>query len=304
MTPRAPSRPRGAARTARARPAALVAACVLCLGRAVAAIPAAPQETPPRAPEATASPAPRAGRGPGPGEKEIYGRIRGTVLGPAKQALSGLLVQLSARGDNGVLRVTGTDEKGQYLFQDLPAGTYDLEVVADGFSPQKKGAIAVRPPFQNIVDFHLRAAAGPPAPVSGRARPGAAAADAAGAKPAESEAPLSSVRGEFVDQQKRPVAEVSVILVSLLGRGEFQAFSGEDGRFSVPAVPAGRYRVLVESPGHVALDLKSVEVAPGSGLDLRLTLVDHPLDFKGGAKEALPREEPRPAPAASPAPDA
>lgn len=249
-----------------------------------------------------AAPAARlAAQDAGPQGKAIFGRIRGTVLGPAKKGIAGLLVQLSARGDSGQLRVTGTNEKGQYLFQELPAGTYDLEVAADGFAPQKKGSIVVRPPFQNIVDFDLLPATATGGPSAGR--PGVPAPAVAAASPG-APAPLVPVRGRFVDQQKRPVAEVSVTFVSQEGRGERQAFSGEDGRFSLPAVPAGRYRVLVASPGHVALDLKSVEVSPVSGLNLSLSLVDYPLNFKGGREDLLPREEPRPAPTATPPPGA
>ena len=239
---------------------------------------------------AAAPPAPPAAQEAGPQGRAIFGRIRGTVLGPAKKGIAGLLVQLSARGDSGQLRVTGTNEKGQYLFQELPAGTYDIEVAADGFAPQKKGSIVVRPPFQNIVDFELRPATGTAPAVPASSPPGPA--------------PLVPVRGQFVDQQKQPVAEVSVTFVSQEGRGEQQAFSGEDGRFSLPAVPAGRYRVLVASPGHVALDLKSVEVSPISGLNLSLSLVDYPLNFKGGHEDLLPREQPRPAPTKAPPPAA
>jgi hypothetical protein len=239
--------------------------------------------------------------------RAIYGRIRGTVLGPARKGLAGLLVQLSARGDSGLLRVTGTNDKGQYLFQELPAGTYDIDVAAEGFVAQKKGSIVVRPPFQNIVDFEMRPATGAAGagPATGRVGepPGAGGAAPAGSgSSSDAPPPRVPVRGQLVDQQKRPVAEVSITFVSLEGRGDHQAFSGEEGRFNLPAIPAGRYRVLVASPGHVALDLKSIEVSPTAGLNLSLSLVDYSLNFKGGREDALPREEPRPAPSATPSP--
>jgi hypothetical protein len=108
------------------------------------------------------------------------------------------------------------------------------------------------------------------------------------------------VRGTLLDQEKQPVAEVSVTFAALDGRGIHQAFSGADGSFSLPGVPPGRYRVVVSSPGYVGLDLKDIDVPAGSGLNLQLSLVDYPLSFKGRSDGELPREEPRPAPAPAP----
>ena len=33
---------------------------------------------------------------------------------------------------------TGTDEKGRYLFRDLPAGLYVVQIAADGYRPETK----------------------------------------------------------------------------------------------------------------------------------------------------------------------
>ncbi|HEU4401968.1 MAG TPA: carboxypeptidase-like regulatory domain-containing protein, partial [Candidatus Polarisedimenticolia bacterium] len=108
------------------------------------------------------------------------------------------------------------------------------------------------------------------------------------------------VRGILVDSANRPVAEVSVTFVALDRRGSWQAFSSDDGGFLIEAVPPGRYRVLIASPGHVALDLKSVVVSADGGLNLSLSLVDYPLNFKGGQDDRLPREEPRSRPSPRP----
>src|SRR5262249_25412456 len=105
------------------------------------------------------------------------------------------------------------------------------------------------------------------------------------------------VRGTFVDAQKRPLAEISIMLLPLEGKGSFQAFSSVDGTFSLAAVPPGGYRVLVKAPGYVSIDLKEVPVSPGTGLNLSLSLVDSPLSFKGRAEDRLPPEEPARLPA-------
>ena len=293
-----------------------------------------PRQSPaPRAPDTSSEAAPPRHSG---GARKILGRIRGTVFDPGKKPAAGLLVLLSAKDDRGLLRVTGTDENGQYLFQDLPAGLYDVQVTASGCGPQTKERVGVQPPFQNIVDFQLltegaagatktsslatllRAprgvgpAPGDKTPVGSGAAPGGAApagptlpgAPLPGAAPA---APAGGnvtapVRGTLVDARKKALVEGSVTFVSLEGSGIYQAFSGADGGFSLGALPVGRYRALIASPGHVALDLKVVEVSPPSGLDLSLTLVDYPLNSKAREQDLVPRERPRPLPAPSPAP--
>jgi hypothetical protein len=223
-------------------------------------------------------------------ERVVVGRIRGTVKGPDNRPAAGLLVQLVAGDQSGALRITGTDEKGRYLFRDLPAGLYNVQIAADGYRPETKGGIEVRPPFQNLVDFRLTPETAP--------APGAIPAAGATLQAAPLDGvPTVSVRGDLTDQEKRPVMEVSITFISHEGNGIYQAFSGLDGRFLVEGVPPGIYRAVISSPGHVTLDLRTVEVPADSGLDLSLTLVDYPLNFRNEEKDGrLPPEKPIPAP--------
>jgi len=236
------------------------------------------------------SPAPPAQDAPTP--RSVFGTIVGAVFDVKKKPVAGCMVQLSTRGEGGTLRVTGTDEKGRYVFKDLPAGVYDIEVAADGEESRKKGRIEVRPPFRNIVDFEVgtgsivddrQGAPGQLLESLMKAREDFAPSELMG---------MVSVRGTFLDAQKRPIPEVSVMLLSLQGKKSLQAFSGEDGTFLIPEVIPGRYRVLVASPGYVPLDLKSVTVLPLAGLNLGLSLVDYPLNFKSKPEDRLPQEEP------------
>jgi hypothetical protein len=261
--------------------------------RAPSATPAepAPSPTPVQTPDA-------------PPRRSVFGTIVGAVLDIKKKPMAGCMVQLSSRGEGATLRVTGTDEKGHYVFKDLPAGVYDIEVAASGDVSRQKGKIEVRPPFRNIIDFEF----GPRAEDRwGAAQIGEAPKKATGAVavPTQAEsAPgepvkMVPVRGTFLDTQKRPIPEVSVMLLSLAGTKALQAFSGEDGTFLIPEVQPGRYRVLVSAPGYVSLDLKTVVVSATSGLNLGLSLVDYPLNFKSKPEDRLPQEEPLQAPPAS-----
>jgi hypothetical protein len=283
-------------------PAILLAAVLVPCG--AAALADEPKPAPSPTPQAGAAAAPAPSATPAPEVRtlrSVFGTIMGTVLDSKKKPLSGWMVQLSSRGDDSQLRVTGTDDKGQYVFKDLPAGTYAVEIQTENEASRTKDMIEVRPPFRNIVDFHV----GPqpqakPNPLAAALQAGVKTADvarppdgtvAAGESPGQ-----VPVRGTFLDAQKRPVPEVSVTLVALAGKGTFQTFSGDDGVFAIAAVPPGRYRVLVFSPGYVPIDLKSIEVSPPNGLNLSLALVDYPLNTKDRAEDRLPREQPLPAP--------
>src|SRR2546428_1413456 len=116
-----------------------------------------PQPTPAPAPlspadaPATAPPA----AGPAATLREVVGTILGRVYDAKKKPIVGWMVELSSRGQDTLLRVTGTNEKGEYVFKDLPAGIYDLEVGSGTEGSRRKGKIEVRPPFRNIVDFQI-----------------------------------------------------------------------------------------------------------------------------------------------------
>ena len=260
----------------------------------LAVAPAAAQDAPAPAPAPDPPPA-----------RRVVGTITGTVQDPQKKPLVGCMVQLKSKGQDGVLRVTGTDEKGAYVFKDLPAGTYDIEVGTMEDLTRRKERIEVRPPFRNIVDFDMGSGdkgLKSPAVLLGETlkKPEAGGATPQSATPDGPAAATVPVRGTFFDAQRQPIPEVSVMLLPQAGKGSLQAFSGLDGTFSLPAVPPGRYRVLVASPGYVSIDLKIVDVSPTSGLNLSLSLVDYPLNFKGRTEDRPPAEEPLPVPPQKP----
>jgi len=220
------------------------------------------------------------------------------------------MVQLIARDQTGMLRVTGTDDKGQYAFSDLPAGTFDVEVSAGFGGRSRKERVTVKPPFRNIVDFRIAAAGDatlitgvgdlfakrPAEGTAGGTAPNGPATDAAPGGPTAEvspPAPPVPVRGTLVDARRQPATEAVVTLIARVGTGIFQTMSGADGTFLIELIPPGRYRLRVTSPGHVVLDVASVEVVPGSGMALSLSLVDYPLAAGDRRAEVPPREVPR-----------
>jgi hypothetical protein len=210
----------------------------------------------------------------------LKGRIRGTARDLNGKPVAGLLVRLIASG-KGLSNVTNTDDKGIYAFEDLEAGDYDVEMSGSGYQRQIKKEIRVQPPFRNIVDFTL-----PPGPMG-------AASPVVYLSPA-GEAPLQEVTGLFTDKERRPIADVALSLVNPATGAWFRAQSDREGRARILGVPAGVYRALISSPGYVTVDLKDAEVKPGSGLVLKLSLVEYPLNFKGRPEDLTPDEKPVP----------
>jgi hypothetical protein len=217
---------------------------------------------------------------------EPMGRILGTVTDTAHKPVTGAQVRLTSHVEAGLLRITSTDERGQYHFKDLPPGTYEVLIEAEGAPPILKKDVDVKAPFQNIVDVTV---GGQPAANKLPIPPAVAAApaDATAAAPA----PVT-VRGKLSDAAKQPVVDVSVLLVAPDGARLYQASSNDEGAFTIEGVIPGPYRAIIRSPGHVPVDLKSVEVLPESGLDVTLALVDFPLNFKKG-ELSPPPEVPR-----------
>jgi len=266
----------------KARPTPLLVLAVLFAGRALADTPPPVASTPPEpaqaAPGQPAAAPTRTGR--------ILGRV--TDLG---KPLQGAQVRLMSRTESGLLRVTSSDQRGEYRFKELPSGTYDVEVEADGFRLGAKPGVEVKAPFQNIVDVPMLRGGAPGGAVP---IPGVPVQDAAPAIP-----PVT-VRGALLDGDRHPVVDVTVLLVALQGTKLYQAMSGPDGAFTIDGVVPGRYRAVVRSPGHMPVDLKSVEVKPEAGLTLNLSLVDFPLNFKARAEASPPPETPRPLPGTAP----
>ena len=272
-----------------------------------------PTDTPPPAdapPQPEAPPAPKA---------PAAGRVRGAITGPDRKPLSGRLVTLRMIGGAGELRVTTTDERGQYQFRELPPGKYEVRVEAEGFEPGVKSGIEVKPPFQNVVDIPMRVlgALGPTG--SGTLATLAAAARAAAAQALQPSNPDPSAPGTAADapspalpepvaltgllrdKDGTPILEATVLALPASGGPLHQGRSDKEGKFRIEAVPPGFYRLLVRSPGHVPIDLARIEVPPQTGLALRLVLVDYPINFKAGPDTTLPPEKPRPWPPAPPA---
>ena len=70
-----------------------------------------------------------------PGHSQTFrGSINGTVTDQTAAALAGAVVKATDTG-TGIVLTTVTTAEGQFSFQDLPPGTYQVAVTASGFTP-------------------------------------------------------------------------------------------------------------------------------------------------------------------------
>jgi len=60
------------------------------------------------------------------------GRIRGTVTDPSGSAVSGAKLQLTNEA-NGTQREAESGASGEYIFLEVPIGSYQLEISQQGF---------------------------------------------------------------------------------------------------------------------------------------------------------------------------
>jgi hypothetical protein len=231
--------------------------------------------------------APLLGAAPG----GMKGRIRGTSRDLKGKPVAGLMVQLLLSG-KGLIHITNTDDRGIYAFEDLEAGSYDVEVSGAGYQRQMKKAIVVQPPFRNIVDFSL-----PPGPLS----EGVPSSPVVYQPPA-GDPTFQDVTGTFTDKERRPIPDVLVALSNPVTGAFFRARSDREGKVLIRGVMVGTYRVMIASPGYVTVELRDAVVSSASGMTLQLSLVEFPLNFQGRPGDLTPEEDPVPPDYRPPAP--
>lgn len=170
------------------------------------------------------------------------GAIAGRVVAPDGTAVADAQVGLREAGSRGPFgggaqRRATTDARGEYRFDGLAPGGYELEADASGFAP----AAGVR------------------------------VAATAGARPAEAVLELREgrvVRGQVVDVDRRPVAGAEIfvapasrggaMVIEFGGGGpsrqqEAEAVSGPDGRFLLRGLPEeGSARLTARAQGHAS----------------------------------------------------
>jgi hypothetical protein len=89
---------------------------------------------------------------------------------------------------------------------------------------------------------------------------------------AQSRATSADLTGVVRDQSQAVVPGARVTVTNLDTNLERVSLSGPDGRFAIPAVPTGAYRLRVECPGFATFVAERVELSLGSSASLDIVL--------------------------------
>lgn len=83
-----------------------------------------------------------------PGQRPAYGQgthsgsVSGNITDSSGAVIPGALLKLTSN-DQGVSRTTKTNDRGEYIFNDVPVGTYILKITAKGFAANETDDILV-----------------------------------------------------------------------------------------------------------------------------------------------------------------
>lgn len=162
------------------------------------------------------------------------GQLRGTISYGRRAPAAGAIVIVRPEGAPSPVRVATTGTSGTFAFDGLPDGAYRAEVRREGFAPVVKSAIRVRAPFRAVVEVLLMRGETP--------REAAQAAQAVEGS--------ASLTGAIRVAGGAPVAEVRVTLTRRDGADDSHLLlTDAAGAFSLPRLPAGRWRLDVQGAG-------------------------------------------------------
>ncbi|MEQ8766296.1 MAG: carboxypeptidase-like regulatory domain-containing protein [Planctomycetota bacterium] len=182
--------------------------------------------------------------------------IEGTTFGPDGQPLANVDVFV-LQGDNYVSTIS-TDEKGHYLADGIPGGTYDLYARTGAYELLGQGrgfVVEVEREYQGV-DFHLL--------------------------------PGGRITGVVTDASGRPVPSANVQVSTMVaGQVDRTASADPDGNFLIENLYDGEYRLVASANEFLPTTIESISILRGDlhRQDVRLsqgsTLSGQVLDPRG-----------------------
>jgi hypothetical protein len=190
------------------------------------------------------------------------GQLRGTISYGRHAPAAGAIVIVRPESAPSPVHVATTGTSGTFAFDGLRDGAYRAEVRREGFSPVVKSGIRVRAPFRAVVEVLLVR--------------GAALQEAA--REAQAADGSASLTGAIRVAGGAPVAEVRVRLTRRDGADEAHTvLTDAAGAFSLPQLPAGRWRLDVQGAGLLPL---RADLDLAGDVKLEAQLAAQPADYR------------------------
>ncbi|MCB9831489.1 MAG: carboxypeptidase regulatory-like domain-containing protein [Planctomycetes bacterium] len=184
------------------------------------------------------------------------GTVKGSVKTPEGQPIADAMIQLNSRSSWGTAK---TDEKGEYLVNNVGEGPYWMSAAASGYSRERKNEVF---PVAERIDFELRR----DGYVWGRAVTG------------EAKEPVRQFRVELLKQDARGGS-------SNWHRVSQQHVNDPEGKFKIYA-PDGSYRLAIIAQGFIRKEIDNVALSVDADPEERLVSL-----VSGGSVEGWVRDD-------------
>ena len=206
-------------------------------------------------------------------------RLQGRASLGRNRHVVGATVLVRPADEASRIFVTATDSKGRFRIDQLPDGTYDVELRREGLESVVKRNIGLHFPARAVIEVTMKSTEEPAAPMPASA-PGNEQHDAL---------ELVTVRGEVVHGGE-PLSDVRLRFVRRDGRVDpFTARSSSDGTFGPKQLPAGPWRLEASLVGFLPIWI-SVDLARDS--ELTVSMVPQPPTYIPSPLELMPQEQP------------
>lgn len=207
-------------------------------------------------------------------------RLVGSASVDRRHPVVGATVVVRPESDATRAYLTATDEKGRFRLDDIPDGSYAVEIRRQGLKPVVKRDVGLKLPFRAVVEVEMQpdpAAPGGPGPAAPAAAPRAGS---------------GAIRGRVVDPEGRPLSEVVLRIVPADARDDPRfAWSDAEGRFELSGLVPGPWRL--SALGLAYLPVRAV-LGLGRELELQIVLVPQPAGYEPLPIDLLPQEQPVP----------
>jgi len=100
-----------------------------------------------------------------------------------------------------------------------------------------------------------------------------------------------SIKGKIMDDQGLPLPGAFIYVSSLSLMGIRNYITSDSGKFKIPGLPPGRYKIIVEVPGFKTVNVEDIIVRVGATVTLNLTLEETTIEEEVTAKIPSPTED-------------
>jgi hypothetical protein len=206
-------------------------------------------------------------------------RLQGRTYLDRNREVVGATVLVQPQDDTSRTFVTSSDEKGRFRVDDLPDGTYRVEVEREGLQPIVKKDVSLRFPFRAVIELPMQKL---------EIARSAGSAQAGDATPAPTGA--VGVEGRVAALGGEPVEEVAVRFIRVDGTADpFLVRTATDGRFELTGLKLGAWRLEVRGVGYLpirtALNFREDAIVD-------VAMVPQPAEYDPSPLELMPPEEP------------